>query len=123
FNPGATNTGIDPVGMAYDPIRDLFYVSYQVQLQNNGLVISFPPSATPDISATLLFRTDTFTMGGLAYDPATQTLWTGDATVVRGLSLTGQVLSSFTRPQPGGFVSGLEFIPPSDQGGGTKTFS
>ncbi len=74
-----------------------------------GLVETIDPNTGLVIGD--LFRTSGFATGGLAYDPANDSLWVGDLTVVRDMTLSGSVLSTITRPQPGGFVDGLELVP------------
>jgi hypothetical protein len=101
------------LGVAYDPTRDQLYVSFcqaGCSSVNTGLVKVFNPDTGADLG--VLFRKNTFNTGGLAFDAQTDTLWVGDFTLVRHLSRSGALLSSFHRPQPGGFVDGLEFIPP-----------
>jgi len=100
------------LGVAYDGTRDELYVSFcSVGCSSlaAGLVDIVDPS-TGLVSGTL-FRTSGFATGGLGYDPSTDSLWVGDETIVRNMSRAGGVLSSFNRPQPGGFVDGLEFVP------------
>jgi PEP-CTERM motif len=99
------------LGVAYDNTRDELYVSFcHVGCASlaAGLVDVVNPVNGTVLS--MLFRTDGFATGGLGYDPVTDSLWVGDLTTVRNMSRTGAVLSSFTRPQPAGFVDGLEFI-------------
>lgn len=99
------------LGIAYDNTRDQLYVSFchvGCASLSAGLVDVVNP-ANGTVLGTL-FRTDGFATGGLGYDPATDSLWVGDLTTVRNMSRSGAVLSSFTRPQPGGFVDGLEFV-------------
>jgi hypothetical protein len=79
-----------------------------------GLVDIVDP-ATGAVKGTL-FRTSGFNTGGLAYDPSTDSLWVGDWEVIRNVTLTGAVIGSFGRPQPGGFVSGLELISTPEPG-------
>jgi hypothetical protein len=104
-------TTLGGLGVAYDGNRDLLYVSYcergcaPVSL---GLVQIVDP-ATGLVTGDL-FTTSGFMTGGLGYDPVSDSLWVGDSTTVRNIDLTGNVLSSFARPSPGGFVDGLEFI-------------
>ena len=102
------------LGLAYDPIRDLLYASFchaGCATLLEGIVIAVDPD-TGGMVGPPLFTTSGFATGGLGYDPATDTLWVGDNTVVRNMELDGTVLSSFARPGPGGFVDGLEFIAP-----------
>jgi DNA-binding beta-propeller fold protein YncE len=99
------------LGVAYDGSRDLLYVSFCEFGCGNlvqGLVVSFDPDT---LAVADVFTTSGFATGGLGYDPVTDSLWVGDNTVVRNMSLGGAVLDSFARPQVGGFVDGLEFIP------------
>jgi hypothetical protein len=99
------------LGIAYDSTRDELYVSFcsvGCSSLSQGLVDIVDPN-TGTVSGPL-FRTTGFATGGLGYDAATDTLWVGDETVVRNMSRTGAVLSSFNRPSPGGFVDGLEFV-------------
>jgi hypothetical protein len=105
------------LGIAYDSFRDLLYVSYcdaGCSTLGKGLVQVVDPDTGMVLSD--LFSTSGFATGGLGYDPATDSLWVGDATTVRNISLSGTVLSSFARPAPGGFVDGLEFIPTPEPG-------
>lgn len=100
------------LGIAYDSKRDLLYVSFcSVGCSSlaNGLVEIIDPNTGLVLGE--LFRTSGFATGGLAYDPFNDSLWVGDNTVVRDMTLGGAVLSTFNRPQPGGFVDGLEFVP------------
>lgn len=102
------------LGIAYDNTRDELYVSFcSVGCSSlaSGLVDIVDPN-TGTVSGTL-FRTTGFATGGLGYDASTDTLWVGDELTVRNMSRAGATLSSFARPQPGGFVDGLEFIPTS----------
>src|SRR5262249_3104083 len=132
---------IGPLGIAYDPTRDKLYVSFCASGCKDGavggivdsldptqlltepsvpfifglLTYSVPTTDLSDSDLTLLFRTSAFLTGGLAYDPAHDSLWVGSADIVREMDFTGNVLSSFVRPIPagfteGGFVDGLEFI-------------
>lgn len=102
------------LGLAYNRSIDRLYVSMcSAGCLNylNGLVLVVNP-ATGAVEAEL-FRTSggaDAAVGGLAYDPATNTLWAGSDFEVRNYSLTGTILSSFSRPAPGGYVDGLEFI-------------
>jgi hypothetical protein len=105
------------LGIAYDSVRDLLYVSYcdaGCATLSKGLVQVVDPNTGTVMGD--LFLTSGFATGGLGYDPATDTLWVGDAGTVRNMSLSGSVLSSFGRPSPGGFVDGLEFIPIPEPG-------
>jgi DNA-binding beta-propeller fold protein YncE len=101
------------VGIAYDCHRDRLYVSFfqANNLSNKGLVLVMDPN-TGTITGEL-FRAQGPT-GGLAYDGESDALWVGSAIgsveTVRNMSLSGSVVSSFERPQPGGFVDGLEFV-------------
>lgn len=100
------------LGIAYDGSRDRLYVSYCERgcaTLGRGLVQIVDPS-TGSVTGDL-FLTSGFATGGLGYDPVTDSLWVGDSSTVRNMSLSGSVLSSFARPTPGGFVDGLEFIP------------
>jgi Carboxypeptidase regulatory-like domain len=99
------------LGVAYDSTRDELDVSFcQVGCGpiNDGLVDRVSPNDGSVIGP--LFRTTGFRTGGLAYDPSTDTLWVGDFGVVRHMDRSGNVLSTFNRPTPGGFVDGLEFV-------------
>jgi len=117
------------LGIAYDSNRDLLYVSFcksGCATLQKGLVIAVNPDS--GAVAGELFRTEGFATGGLAYDSATDSLWVGDVSVVRNMTLSGSVISSFSRPQPGGFVDGLEFVsgadlPPSWPAGSTLNAS
>jgi hypothetical protein len=99
------------LGIAYDSKRDQLDVSF-CAVGCSSLAAGLVDVVDPNTGTVLgpLFRTTGFATGGLGYDAATDTLWVGDETTVRNMSRTGAVLSSFSRPQPGGFVDGLEFI-------------
>lgn len=100
------------LGIAYDGTRDELYVSFcsvGCSSLSRGLVDIVDPNS--GLVSGILFRTTGFATGGLGYDALTDSLWVGDATIVRNMSRGGAVLSSFNRPQPGGFVDGLEFVP------------
>ena len=108
---GSTFASPGGLGIAYNPVADLLYASFchaGCSSLNEGIVVSVNP--TTGVFSTL-FTTTGFATGGLGYDPLTGTLWVGDQTLVRQLTLGGTVLSSFTRPAGGGFVDGLEVIP------------
>ena len=99
------------LGIAYDNLRDELYVSF-CSVGCSSLSAGLVDIVNPTTGAVIgpLFRTTGFATGGLGYDSATDTLWVGDNSTVRNLSRSGAVLSSFTRPSPGGFVDGLEFV-------------
>src|SRR5205807_8180254 len=102
-------TPVGGLGVAYEPGRDVLYVSYcqfGCARLNEGLVEMVDP--TTGTGGGVLFRELRFATGGLGYDPTTDALWMGDVETVRHVALDGTVLSSFNRPQPGGFVDGLE---------------
>lgn len=99
------------LGVAYDVTRDLLYVSF-CPVGCGSLAVGLVMTVDPDTETVAeLFRTAGFRTGGLAYELATDTLWVGDSAVVRNMDRSGNVLSFFNRPQPGGFVDGLEFVP------------
>jgi PEP-CTERM motif len=100
------------LGIAYDSRRDLLYVSY-CSVGCSSLSAGLVQTVNPNTGAVLgdLFRTSGFATGGLGYDSSTDTLWVGDLLTVRNMDLSGNVLSSFSRPQPAGFADGLEFVP------------
>lgn len=112
FQVDATLSGMESpegVGLAYDGTRDLLYVSFFEQESQRGVVLEVSPDNGAVIGA--LFHTSFQTLG-LGYDAGTDSLWAGGDTLIRNLSLTGQVLASFPRTLPGGLVDGLEFIGP-----------
>jgi RHS repeat-associated protein len=111
-DPGGAITPLGALGITYDSKRDVLYVSF-CQTGCARLDKGFVEIVSPDTGAVLgvRFRTESFATGGLAYETDDDTLWVGDLTVVRHMTLDGQVLSSFPRPQPGGFVDGLTFSP------------
>lgn len=107
---GNTRGGL---GIAYNPNTDQLYVSFcpvGCASLGVGLVIIVDPNT--GLQTSELFRTTGFATGGLGYDPLANTLWVGDSTVVRNMSLSGAVLGSFNRPLVGGvgFADGLEFV-------------
>ncbi len=99
------------LGIAYDCRRDRLYISFcqaGCASVTRGLVLVMDPNT--GAIADELFRTDGFATGGLGYDAASDALWVGDVGTIRKMSFLGVVLDGFVRPQPGGFVDGLEFI-------------
>jgi hypothetical protein len=114
-DPGGLGT-LGGLGVAYDSTRDELNVSFCQQGCSPlaaGLVDRIDPNTGIVLGA--LFRTSGFYTGGLAYDPSTDTLYVGDFTMVRHMDRSGNVLASFSRPAPGGFVDGLEFVSRSMQ--------
>ncbi len=99
------------LGIAYDPTRDVLYVSF-CQVGCSALVAGLVETVDPNNGAVLgpLFYTN-FYSGGLAYDPFNDSLWVGSSGVIYDMSLSGAVISSFSQPQPAGFPDGLEFVP------------
>jgi hypothetical protein len=108
---------IGALGLAYDHTRDLLYVSFcqtGCASFNFGLVETVDPNTGTVLS--VLFRTTGFPTGGLGYDPSTDTLWVGSQDLIRNMTLTGTVLSSFSIPPGNGFADGLEFVPIPEPG-------
>lgn len=101
------------IGVAYDSMRDLLYVSFCHAGCSAPLTDGIVLTVDPDTGTVLgtLFQTDRFGTLGLAFDRTTDTLWVGDFAVVRNVTLAGVELSNFARPPGGGAVDGLEFIP------------
>jgi hypothetical protein len=99
------------LGIAYDSSRDELDVSF-CSAGCSSLAAGLVDRVDPNTGNILgeLFRTNGFATGGLAYDPSTDTLWVGSSGVVRDMDRMGNVLSSFNRPSPGGFVDGLELV-------------
>jgi hypothetical protein len=124
-DPGFLTT-LGGLGIAYDSMRDKLYVSFCKAGCDTSVVAGLVDIVDPNtgsISGTL-FRTNGFFTGGLAYDPATDTVWVGDTSTVRNMDRSGNVLASFTRPLPGAFVDGLEFVSGvSVHGTGVSTLS
>jgi RHS repeat-associated protein len=111
-DPTGELTPLGGLGVAYDGKRDVLYVSF-CQQGCTGLEAGLVEIVDPETGAVkgTLFRAAGFKTGGLAYEPDDDTLWVGSNALVRHITLSGEVLSSFARPQPGGFVDGLEFSP------------
>jgi predicted esterase len=110
-DPAGILTPLGGLGIAYDPGRDLLYVSFCQQgcvLNGQGLVETVDPS-TGNVTG-VLFRSTVGLTAGIGYEADDDSLWIGDVGVVHHFSRSGAVLSSFNRPQPGGPVDGLEFI-------------
>jgi len=114
LDPDPNLTPRGGLGIAYDCHHDRLYVSFcqaGCASLEKGLVLVMDPN-TGTITGEL-FRAQGAT-GGLAYDGESGALWVGStllsAIIVRNMSLSGTVLGSFERPQPGGFVDGLEFV-------------
>ena len=103
-------TPLGGLGLAYDPSNDRLYLSFcQHGCSNLGQgVVRIADPTTGSITGDL-FQSP-FMTGGLAIDTGSDTLWVGGDGTVRNTTLHGQVLSSFARPQPGGFVDGLEIV-------------
>lgn len=99
------------VGVAYDAQSDRLYVSFcKGGCETLGGVVSaFDATAAP---LGDLFRTSSYLIGGLAFDPVNRTLgvglWNGFNPVIANITLKGVVNSSFSRE--GLFPDGLEFI-------------
>lgn len=107
---GLTNLGA--LGLAYDTRRDLLYVSFcfsDRDCSSGGGVVDILDPATRTIVGTL-FQQDSFTPGGLAYDPVTDSLWVSGLFQARNVSRTGDVLGSISQPSQDGFVVGLELV-------------
>lgn len=112
---------VQALGVAYDPSRDLLYVSLCGVASGcpdspfQSVVLTVDPS-NGSVTSTL-FRTDNQGAGGLAYESDTDTLWAGGwangTPIVRNMTRSGAVLSSFNRPLPGAGVDGLEFVGPT----------
>jgi hypothetical protein len=81
------------LGIAYDPTRDLLYVSFCPAVACTEVHTVDPANGA---DAGLLFQESSFNLFGLAFDPSSDTLWAGDATVVRHLTLTGEVIRRST---------------------------
>jgi len=118
-NADGTLGTLGGLGIAYDPIRDELDVSF-CSAGCTSLAAGLVERIDPNTGNVLgeLFRTSGFATGGLAYDTSNDTLWVGDAGVVRNMTRSGATLSSFPRPStpPSGFVDGLEFVPTSETG-------
>jgi len=118
-DPTGVLTPMAGLGIAYDPGRDILYVSFCGQFDGSdcsqsslGLIETVSP-ATGEVIA-LLFAADVpYFTAGLAYDPSTDSLWVGGDDVsgqggVRNIALDGAVLSSFNAPLTS--VDGLELV-------------
>src|SRR5712664_468330 len=107
-DPGFLGT-LGGLGIAYDSTRVVLDVSF-CSAGCSSLAAGLVDRVDPNTGNVLgqLFRTSGFATGGLAYDLGTDTLWVGDSSVVRNMDRSGNVISSFSRPSPGGFVDGLE---------------
>lgn len=113
---------IGALGVAYDSRRDQLDVSFcQAGCGAiGGVVEAFDPATLAPLG--VLFRSSTSYLGGLGYDPATDTLWVAglDSTgnFVENVTQSGALLSSFsTASLPGlGFGDGLEFVAAPEPG-------
>jgi hypothetical protein len=109
---GTLTTPMGALGVAYDSKRDQFDVSFC----NNGCgaiggVVEAYDASTLAYVGTLFTSTTSY-LGGLGYDPATDTLWVGgdnaNGVFVDHMTRDGTILSGF-----GGFgvfPDGMEFI-------------
>lgn len=103
------------LGVAYDPLRDVLYVSFCQTGCNwgpGGDVLKIDPATGQSLGE--LFHT-TYPTGGLAYDSLTQSLYVGDSGQERQVSLSGTVLRTIPRPD-GAFADGLELVPLTGNG-------
>jgi hypothetical protein len=107
-----------PIGIAYDAALDRLYISFCPNSSAcgtfaNGAVSVFDPSNGAFLND--LFLTSGYTIGGLAFDPISRTLWAAswaggaNPVLIRNMTLGGATLSSFPAPS-GKFAFGLELI-------------
>ena len=107
---------LDPLGtlgVAYDSTRDQLDVSFCQQGCGaiGGVVIAYDPDTLAPIGE--VFRSFDHYIGGLGYDPATDTLWAGGENALNAFTVThytrsGVILSEFNANV---FGDGMEFIP------------
>jgi PEP-CTERM motif-containing protein len=113
-DPGGLLTPMGAIGLAYDPSRDLLYISFcQTGCTKTGGVV-FEMNPNTGALGNELFRIGPGIIGGLAYESATDTLWMGtgfdgNPHQVRHVQRDGTLISSFNTP--GFFADGLELIP------------
>ncbi|MBI1788671.1 MAG: hypothetical protein HYR60_14120, partial [Acidobacteria bacterium] len=105
---GFTNLGA--IGLAYDSMRDLLYVSFceaGCATFATGTILQFNPSTGAQVGGPLFTLTGANSIiGGLAYDAIGDALWLGGVNV-RHTTLAGAPISSFASPY---FSDGLELI-------------
>ncbi len=89
------------IGVDYDEARDVLYVSYckKTPCQDNGGLVQTVDPDTGTVTSNLFRTTGEFT-GGLAYDPADDTLWVGRHFDVAHYTLNGTFLGAFPDPPP-----------------------
>jgi len=113
---------IGALGVAYDSLRNQLDISFcQAGCGAiGGVVEAFDPTTLAPIG--VLFRSSTSYLGGLGYDPATDTLWVagfdGSGNYVANVTQNGTVLSQFSTAGFSGlgFGDGMEFIPAPEPG-------
>ncbi|PYT23174.1 MAG: hypothetical protein DMG58_28570 [Acidobacteria bacterium] len=112
IDPDGILTPLGALGIAYDSTRDQLDISYcQVGCGAfGGVVIAYDPDTLAPIGE--VFRSIDSYIGGLGYDPSTDTLWAGgedrSGFKVTHYSRTGTDLLHFSASV---FGDGMEFIP------------
>ena len=102
-NPGA-------LGLAYDSLRDLLYISFceaGCATFDRGVIMEFNPTTGAMVGGLFGVSGTNSIIGGLAYDAIGDTVWGGGVTD-RHFTRTGTVLSSFANPTS--FSDGLELL-------------
>ncbi len=119
-DPAGVATPLAGLGVAYDAKRDLLYVSFckagcDFTSFPGGVIMKVNPG-TGAVTGQLFRTANGIHTAGLAYEPATDTLWVGDLNVVRRMTLSGAVVSTIPTPVSA-FVDGLEFVSESGPDG------
>ena len=107
---GVTITNPGALGVAYDSLRDLLYVSFceaGCATFDRGVVMEFDPSSGAMLGGLFGVSGTNSIIGGLAYDALGDSVWGGGVSD-RHFTLGGTVLSSFANPTS--FSDGLEIL-------------
>jgi hypothetical protein len=110
-DPTGTLTSMGTLGVAYDSQRNQLDISFcNIGCGAlGGVVLAFDPMTLAYISP--VFTSTTSYLGGLGYDPVTDTLWVGGENggglYVGNYTRGGTLLSSFSTPV---FGDGMEYI-------------